>query len=276
MFMQIEALPLDSFDPMIIFLVVMVWVVTFIFCLIMLSSDVKRMSKKVKTIIYLITIFFAGFILKGIPNVLVPVEYALTTLSERGDLSHVLHPIAILGIIMGTSFIVGRVFCGFACPIGALQELISYINFKSDLKAQKENKYHIDISSKVSNKVRWTFIGVLFLLASIWGISILPKFNPLSGFTLTMFFPFIGLIVVGIASVFLYRPWCRFLCPFGAGSSLIGRKATIMYRRTVDCTDCDLCEKICPTNFFPGECYYCNRCVEICPHDAIRYYILLN
>lgn len=270
MFMQFEPLPFDeSSAPMIIF-----WVITFFFCLIMLVTDAKLLSKKVKTVLYLITIFFAGFLLKGIPNVLVPVEYTLITISQRGDMIHLLHPIAIFCLIMGTSFLVGRIFCGFACPIGALQELISTINFKSDLKTQKENKFHIEFSPQISNKVRWAFTGSLFILAIIWDIALIRDFNPLSGFTLTLVFPFIGLLIVSFASIFLYRPWCRFLCPFGAGSAFLGKFATIAYRRTVDCNDCGLCEKICPTKLFPGECYYCNRCVEICPQDAIRFDLL--
>lgn len=269
MFMQFEPLPLESPAPMILF-----WIITFIFCLIMLLTDVKLLSKKKKILLYLITTIFAGFILKGIPNVLVPVEFTLITISQKGDLIHLLHPIAIFFLIMGTSFLAGRLFCGFACPIGTLQELVSTINFKSDLKAQKENRFHFEFSPRISNKVRWVFTGSLFILASIWNLVFLRDFNPLSGFTLTFFIPFIGLLIVSIASIFIYRPWCRFLCPFGAVSAFFGKFATITYRRTVDCNDCGLCEKICPTKLFPGECYYCNRCIEICPRDTIRFDLL--
>jgi polyferredoxin len=239
MFTQYETLPLDSAVPMIIF-----WLITFFFCLIMLMTDVKLLSKKVKTALYLITIFFAGFLLKGVPNVLVPIEYTLLTISERRYFIYILHPIAIFSVIMGSSFIVGRIFCGYACPIGALQEIISTLNFKSDLKAQKENKVHIDISSQISNKVRWIFTGFLFFLASFLEIAILRDFNPLSGFTLALLIPTISLLIVVIASFFLYRPWCRFLCPFGAGSAFLGKFATVTYRRTMDCNDCGFCEKI--------------------------------
>jgi len=62
----------------------------------------------------------------------------------------------------------------------------------------------------------------------------LPEINPLSGFeefrrffAFTIAFPFIGLIVVGFASVFLYRPWCRFLCPFGAVSCFCSNFASV-------------------------------------------------
>ena len=45
---------------------------------------------------------------------------------------------------------------------------------------------------------------------------------------------------------------------------------------TDKCTDCGLCEKICPSHAAyrdnpKTECYYCNRCVEICPENAIKY-----
>jgi polyferredoxin len=188
----------------------------------------------------------------------------------------------VLFILLFSSLFAGQIFCGFICPLGALQELISRISFKSDLDEQKRARYHIEVSSQVSSKVRWIFLGILFLLATVWNIVILPVINPLSGFTflkiltLTLFIPFLSVIIVCIASIFLYRPWCRFLCPFGTGSSLISRFAGIKYQRTEACTECGLCEKICPTqeaavDSKKGECYYCNRCIEICPFDAIKF-----
>ena len=161
-----------------------------------------------------------------------------------------------------------------------MQELLSKINFKSDVKGQKSNKYHFEVSSRHSRRIRWIFVGLLFFLASILGLSIFPSFNPFSGFSYLQTFeiivlvPFIVLLVIGILSIFIYRPWCRFLCPFGAGSDILARRSAIKYIRTEECTDCGLCEKVCPTqeaaaDSKKGECYYCNRCIEICPHNAI-------
>ncbi|MHA1207543.1 MAG: 4Fe-4S binding protein, partial [Candidatus Hodarchaeales archaeon] len=107
-------------------------------------------------------------------------------------------------------------------------------------------------------------------------------FNPFSGFSYLKSFeiivlvPFLSLLIIGILSIFLYRPWCRFLCPFGAGSGFLGQFSSVKYRRTDACTDCGLCERVCPTqeaaaDSKKGECYYCNRCIEICPHDAITF-----
>ncbi len=269
-----ELLPVDSPAPMILS-----WLITFVFCLIILEPS---MSKKRRTAIYLITIFYGGVLLGGIPNAVMPIQYILIAVGLRGDVTYLLLVSIVLSILLLSSLLAGRIFCGFICPLGALQEIISRISFKSDLNEHKRVKYHIKISSHVSSKIRWVFLCVLFLLATVWNIIILPVFNPLSGFTflkiltLSLLFPFSSMIIVCITSIFLYRPWCRFLCPFGTGSSLMSRFAGIKYRRTEACTECGLCEKICPTqeaaaDSKKGECYYCNRCIEICPHDAIKF-----
>ncbi len=270
-----ELLPLDSPAPMILF-----WVITCSFCVILINA--KLMSRKISTTIYLITIILGGILLGGVPNAVLPIQYILIVIGLRGELTFLFLVSLILGLLLYSSLLFGRIFCGFACPVGALQELISKICFKSDLDGQKKAKFRVEVSSQVSSKVRWIFLGVLFLLASVWSIVILPEFNPLSGFlflrflTLTLLIPFLSMIAVGIASIFIYRPWCRFLCPFGIGSSLLSRFTGIKYQRTEDCTDCGLCEKICPTqeaaaDSKKGECYFCNRCIEICPHDAIKF-----
>ncbi|MHA2227468.1 MAG: 4Fe-4S binding protein [Candidatus Hodarchaeales archaeon] len=275
MLLQNDVLPFEptSGVPMIIY-----WIVAFLFCIILI--DAKLMTRKVTIVIYLITILGGGILLGGIPNAVVPIEQFLITFGVRGDFGYLLPAILILFILLFSSFLVSRIFCGYACPVGALQELISKINFKSELKAQKKSNFRIEVPSKISNMVRWTFLGILFVLAS-WNIIILPMFNPLSGFSFiksefspTELIPFSGLIVVGIASIFLYRPWCRFLCPFGAGSSFCSQFARTKYQRTDDCTECGACEKICPTQEASNtskkaECYYCNRCIDVCPNDAI-------
>ncbi|UCE13201.1 MAG: 4Fe-4S binding protein [Candidatus Heimdallarchaeota archaeon] len=273
--METEVLPFEPTTgvPMIIY-----WLVSFLFCIILI--DAKMMTRKVTIAIYLITIIGGGILLGGIPNAVVPIQQFLITLGVQGDLGYLLPAILVLGILLGSSLLVGRIFCGFACPLGALQELLSKINFKSDLKANKESKYRIEVSSQVPTLIRWGFFGVLLFL-TLESIVILPVFNPMSGFSFfqtpfapTVVIPFVGLIVVGITSVFLYRPWCRFLCPFGAGSSLCSQFAGTKYQRTDDCTECGACEEICPTqeasiDSKKAECYYCNRCVEVCPENAI-------
>ncbi|MFX0118644.1 MAG: 4Fe-4S binding protein [Promethearchaeota archaeon] len=270
-----ELLPTDSPAPMILS-----WIITFLFCTIVISP--KLMSHKVRTVVYFITILLGGILLGGIPNAVMPIQYILIAISLRIDGSYLFLVSLVLCLLFFSSLIAGRIFCGFICPLGTLQELISFINFKSDLREQLKAKYCIEISSQFSSKIRWIFFGFLFLLAFLWSTAILPAFNPLSGFaflkgfTYSLIVPFLGMGIVCIVSIFFYRPWCRFLCPFGIGSAFFSRFAGIKYQRTENCTDCGLCVRICPTqeaaaDSQKGECYYCNRCIEICPHNAIKF-----
>ena len=258
--------------PMLIF-----WLITFLFSIMII--DAKLMSKKLSTIIYIVTILFTGFILGGFPSAIEPIQQTLLTLSVQGDTEYLLPALIVLGILFSTSFLVGRIYCSFACPLGTLQELLSRINFKSEVKAKEKNSFHFDVSSKASRKIRWIFVFILFFWAIFLGVELLSSFNPFPGFSLVAFsigIPFIGLIIVIGSSLFLYRPYCRYLCPFGLGSDLLSRKAKNKYERNDNCIDCGLCEEVCPTqeaaaDSNKGECYYCNRCIEICPHDAISF-----
>ena len=265
----------DIGPPMILF-----WIVACTLAMILI--DTKILKGKVNILVYFIVVMYAGFLLGGIPNVSIPIERTLNTLSLRGNILDLLHAYAIFGIIIGSSLVFGRIFCGYACPLGAFQELVSKINFKSDVRSQRKNKFHLDFGTRLTSKVRWISVGLLFFLATVFSLSILPNINPFSGFYYFSSFetafiiPLFVLGLVGIASIFLYRPWCRFLCPFGAGSGFLAKNSAIKYLRTENCTDCGLCEKVCPTqeaavDSKKGECYYCNRCVEICPHDAITF-----
>jgi len=278
MIFQTEIFPFDYTLAVPMFLI---WAMTFI--LVMLLIDTEMLTKKLSLLILFITLFVGGIVLGGIPNVVMPIQQLFGVLVGRGTILSLVAVIIILGVLLGSSIVAGRLLCGFACPLGALQEILSKINFKSNLKTHEKVKYRIAVSSKIPSITRRIFLGVILVLAAFWGVLILNVFNPLSGFsfyktiyTFTFVIPSIGLVIISIASIFLYRPWCRFLCPFGALSALTSRLSRNKYERTEDCTECGLCEKICPTqeaaaNSKKTECYYCNRCIEICPVNAIKF-----
>ena len=278
MFFQTDIPPFDYNFAVPIFIF---WIMISLF--IILLIDIKMFSRKVRFTILIVTILFAGVLFGGFPNLIMPIQQIFSTIAVRGDLIKLIPVIIIIGGLLLTTIFLGRILCGFACPLGILQELISKINFKSDVKAQKKNKFHLETSSVKAGLIRRIFLFILILLAGIWSIQILQVFNPILGFwyflnmfTFTFVFPLIGLIVVSIVSIFIYRPFCRFLCPYGALASLFGRVSRSKYQRTEDCNECGLCEKICPTqeataDSKKSECYLCNRCIEMCPNDAIEF-----
>ncbi len=277
MFVQDQTLP---FHPQFGVPMTFYWIVLFIVCILLISS--KSLSKRVRITIFTISLLL-GIIYGGLPNPVMPIQQTLIALGLHQELLFLLPAWTILSIVLITSFLVGRVFCGYTCPLGTLQELLSIINFKSDIKSQKNTKLRIEVQTKYTTKIRWIFLALLFVLAIGFNLILIREINPFTGFfdlrnlgTFTITLPLIILILLSIASIFLYRPWCRFFCPFGAGSAFLGRFTRDKYIRTEACTDCKLCERICPTqeafvDSRKGECYYCNRCIDICPHNAIQF-----
>ena len=243
----------------------------------------SKLARKYKYILYLISIIIEGLVLGAIPNAVLPIQQILMTISKAGPIVQILPMIIIVILLLASTLLIGRMFCGFACPLGALQELISNIKVKSSIKKQKEVKYYYKIPQKYSKIIRWVYFALIIVTIIFLNFALLQYANPFLGFNLiraaslvVILFPLISLILIIILSIFIYRPWCQLFCPFGATASLLSRFSRYKYRRTDDCTQCELCEKICPTDeayedSSKSECYYCGRCVEICPQDAIKF-----
>ncbi len=178
----------------------------------------------------------------------------------------VLPIVALLAIIISSSFI-GRIFCGYSCPIGAVQELL----------------YHIPTPKiKIGNKwvlmgFRWAFLGAMVISGILTGISLLSYLGAGSFFGLDFgkvpFFVFSGLLLI---SIFFYRPFCRLFCPIGALMAISALIRGHRFRRNESCRDCGKCETECPVGEAADkdrkmECYACSRCSYVCPFNALDY-----
>jgi Pyruvate/2-oxoacid:ferredoxin oxidoreductase delta subunit len=84
-----------------------------------------------------------------------------------------------------------------------------------------------------------------------------------------------------ILSVFIYRPWCHFFCPFGFISWIVEQKSLnkpVINLET--CKQCQLCVKACPGNAMEdilhnkrwrSDCFACGACIEACRFDSIHW-----
>ncbi|TXT63011.1 MAG: conserved membrane protein of unknown function [Promethearchaeota archaeon] len=242
----------------------------------------KQMKKTYSLILYGISLVIGGIILGGIPNAVMPIQQILFTITMGNPVLTVLPMIIILFLLLATTLVIGRTFCGYGCPLGVLQELISKVQFKTNAKKSERGKYILGIPKKIRLGIRGVLFLVFFIMAIFWSMNVLQIFNPFLGFSLFVnplgFVFWVPLILLGItviASLFVYRPWCTLACPFGVMTNLTSRLSRYTLVRTEDCTDCGLCEQICPIqeagrDDSKAECYLCNRCAEICPQDAIR------
>jgi len=134
----------------------------------------------------------------------------------------------------------GRVFCAGVCPFGALQDLVNIKNYKLSKAV-----------TVVLGIFPWIYLGFAVLFSVTNSRFIICRFDPFVGiFRLGGEFPIIlfGIILL-IFSVFTGRPFCRFICPYGAILSLFSRVSFFRVQITKkDCINCQLCHNACPVD----------------------------
>ena len=87
---------------------------------------------------------------------------------------------------------------------------------------------------------------------------------------------FLLLLICIAASIFIYRPFCKYICPLGAFYALFQKISLIRMRVDENkCVDCGICAKTCKMNVNPrktpnsNECIRCRECVNACPMHAL-------
>jgi polyferredoxin len=270
--------PVQQLDPAFNIIAPITMIIIFFIALFLIRK--ANLSNIKANLLSIISFLGIGLLLGGRPNPVNAFNQIFANLIPTTSISFrlFLSALGVFSIMLGSVIFFSRIFCGYACPLGSMQELTSKINFKSSLKAQRRVKFSFDPPERILRIIRWIYLGILVITAILWGFSVSQFFDPFNGFQFMdelVLFTVIFLLVILITNFFLYRPWCLIFCPFGAISSLISF-SRLRYIRTDDCTDCGLCEKICPNHSANRddnitECYYCNRCVDICPHNAIKY-----
>lgn len=172
-----------------------------------------------------------------------------------------------LSILFILTLVFGRFFCGYLCPVGAVQEIAYLAPLKKIQIHQKQ----------VFMTIRAIFTITFLILVFFLSISILSIFGIRDFFYLV---PTLGsvlfLLLLVVATIF-YRPFCRLACPVGLILSLAASKSLFKVRRTSACINCRKCEKVCPVDEakrddMKAECYLCGRCMEVCPTEGAERY----
>ncbi len=159
----------------------------------------------------------------------------------------------LLGVLLANKFI-----CGWGCQFGVLQDLLFRLN--RDRRDRKGIIPQAKPPFVVSNAVRIAFFVVFVIAALAWATDLIEPLDPFKAYNPASIALLGGafLALVLAASVFIYRPWCHFLCPFGlvgwvAESAARACPSTAMgailkQDRTIpDCFSCGVCLMICPT-----------------------------
>lgn len=177
-----------------------------------------------------------------------------------------------------------KAVCGWACPYGALQELL----FKLPLCAAWKKSHKLPFW--LANSIRLVLFA-LFLAALAFdlfglrqqGRSLYHGVNPFNLFELAVPALSVGLYIVATLglSLFFYRPHCYAVCPFGLLSWALERISVFRIRiNRQACTACGACVMACPgqamkgiyeRSALPADCFSCGECLRVCAFDALAY-----
>jgi len=227
----------------------------------------------------LVAVIVCGFMLGKSPN---PMEGAVKVFKAMvGLYPSVWAKVGAFAFFIGLAIVGNKLVCGWACPFGALQELIYSMPI---LKRAKRCK----LPFWLSNSIRATlFVLMLLLLFGVVGgrkgFVLYHQMNPFNLFDLDFeTWSIAATIVLSLVlSLSVYRPFCQLICPFGFISWLAERLSLTRVRISRDqCDDCGACGLACPSGaakhlvkgkLFPADCYSCARCLKVCPNEAIAY-----
>ncbi len=196
------------------------------------------------------------------------------------------------GILLLYALMFGRMICGWLCPFGLVQELMYKIKTpkmkKSPVtRALSYLKYAILVFFVFIVPIMYAFRdtplptfckyicpagtleGGIGLLSNKVNASYFSMLGPL--FT----WKFLLMVSILVGCVFIFRLFCRFLCPLGALYGLFN-KISFFGVKVVQskCTDCGLCVNHCKVDIKhvgDQECISCGSCVGVCPTKAIQW-----
>jgi len=196
------------------------------------------------------------------------------------------------GILLLYSILFGRVICGWLCPFGLIQELVYKIKTPKLKKSPVTRilsylKYVILVFFVFIVPITYAFKdtplpafckyicpagtleGGLGLLANKVNASYFSMLGPL--FT----WKFLLMVSILVGCVFIFRLFCRFICPLGALYGLFNRISFFGVKvEKSKCTNCNLCVTHCKVDIRhvgDQECIGCGECIPICPTDAIQW-----
>ncbi len=161
----------------------------------------------------------------------------------------------------------GRIYCGWLCPFGALQEMLARLPVRKLPVGNSEDKF--------ARNIKYGILWAVTIAAFASGLIEIGSFEPYT----TLFSghgDIIAWVLVGATlggSVLVPRLWCRYLCPVGAGLGLLSRYSLLKRSPVDSCTGCGACEAVCSMGnraagepgYLRSECIGCNACVAVCP-----------
>lgn len=205
-------------------------------------------------------------------------------------------PFYILGFLALLGILLGRFVCGWLCLFGLVQELLYQIPVPK-----------LTVPKKLDKTLRWmkyVFLVVFVILLPAFlkvnqGLSSVPYFCKLlcpvgtleGGIPLAILdegirarmgwlfrWKFAILAGIVVLSMFVHRPFCKYICPLGAFYGLFQKISFLRLKVDADkCVGCGACTRQCKMNVDvvhnpnSAECIRCGECTKVCPTGALHF-----
>ncbi|MHC4482911.1 MAG: 4Fe-4S binding protein, partial [Planctomycetota bacterium] len=202
----------------------------------------KKRSRRGIFVLMLFSLVYFGFWRKGCVCSIGAIQNVTLSIFDR---DYALPITVLLFFLLPLVFALffGRVFCAAVCPLGAAQDLVALSP--------------ISIPKWLENGLRlcaYVYLGAAVLFAATGSAFVICRYDPfVSFFRLS---GSLNILILGVCflliGIFIGRPYCRFVCPYGV---LLRQLSRLSKRRVT---------------IAPDECIKCRLCEDSCPFGAIR------
>jgi len=239
----------------------------------------NRVTPQKRKGLFIASVMIFGVALGSDPSPMGTVKDAIVLFGKSG----VIFPprILALSVFLLMVFVANKLICAWGCQFGTLQDL--FFRFNRDPKDQKAILRQLKPPFIFSNTIRATFFFLIILAAFLWATDLVEPIDPFRVFN-PLHAGVAGLLFIGglsFVSLFIYRPWCHFFCPFGFVGWIVEKvslfKINVNYET---CIACEACAKACPSTVMEAilkqnriipDCFACATCVHTCPTNSVHF-----
>jgi NosR/NirI family nitrous oxide reductase transcriptional regulator len=177
-----------------------------------------------------------------------------------------------------TTFVWGRgMFCGWLCPYGAFNEIVFKLVGATSLR-----RYQFALPKRWHDRLKWLkyliFAGLLGV--SFYSMALAERLAEIEPFKTTFLlgawnrsWPFVAYwSVLLLAAALIERPFCKYLCPLGAGLAVPSTFRFIGLKRKSECTTCAACARGCSSLAIDAQGRIDQRECLMCLDCMVMYY----
>lgn len=198
--------------------------------------------------------------------------------------------LAMLAAVLVTAILLRSAFCGWICPLGFIQDLVSagskalqkrFRGLRHMIASLKTHGARLAVLDRYLRYLKYLVLAWAIIGAGLYGFMVFRDYDPWSALLNIAELSFgpglVVLIITLVASFFVERPWCRYACPLGAISGLAGKLSPVYLKREDSaCKVCKVCTTACPmglpvhtsSTITSVDCIGCLECVGACPRNG--------